>query len=77
MCDHCGCTPVHGESISIAVKGMSCNHCVESITKALNDLGNVHHVKVDLEAGQVSFALGEGADLASVKEAINNLGFEA
>ena len=76
MCDHCGCS-AHGESISIPVKGMSCQHCVDSVTKALNDLGNVHHVQVDLAAGQVSFALGEGADLATVKNAINDLGFEA
>lgn len=77
MCDHCGCTPVHGETISISVKGMHCDHCSEAVIKALNDMGNVHHVSVDLAAGQVSFALGHGADLAAIKEAINDLGFEA
>ena len=77
MCDHCGCTPAHGETISIPVKGMHCKHCAEAITKALLDLGNVHHIHVDLEQNQVGFALGHGADFATVKEAINDLGFEA
>ena len=32
----------------IKVKGMSCNHCVMAVTKALNEVDGVRDVKVDL-----------------------------
>jgi len=64
---------------TISVKGMSCNHCVMSVTKALEAIPGVSSVKVDLLSGRASFEeAGPGApvDLAVVKKAIEKIGFE-
>ena len=37
--------------IVLKIKGMSCQHCVVSISKALKDLKGVKDVKVSLEKG--------------------------
>ncbi|MDR1911857.1 MAG: cation transporter [Helicobacteraceae bacterium] len=63
------------EAVELKVSGMRCQHCVESVTKALKPL--VGEVKVDLKSGKVSF---EGdpqkIDLNAVKTAIDEIGFE-
>jgi len=64
---------------SITVKGMTCNHCLMSVTKALEAIPGVTKVKVDLLSGRASFEeAGPGApvDLAVVKKAIEKIGFE-
>lgn len=37
--------------IVLKIKGMSCQHCVVSISKALKDIKGVKDVKVSLEKG--------------------------
>ncbi len=37
--------------IVLKIKGMSCQHCVVSISKALKDLKGIKDVKVSLEKG--------------------------
>ena len=62
---------------TIEVKGMSCNHCVQSVTKALSALAGVADVKVDLTFGTATYTeAAEGTD-AAVKAAIENAGFTA
>ena len=58
----------------IAIKGMSCQHCVASVTKALEEIPGISAVSVSLEDNQASF---EGdPDKELVKEAITKIGFE-
>ena len=38
-------------NVTLKIKGMSCQHCVVSISKALKDLKGVKDVKVSLEKG--------------------------
>jgi copper chaperone len=61
---------------TIEVKGMSCQHCVMSVTKALNAVPNVKDVSVDLGAGKASFNEAAAVDLEAVKKAIVDAGFE-
>ena len=61
---------------TITVKGMSCNHCVMSVTKALEALPGVSSVKVDLLSGKASFEEAAPVDLGVVKKAIEKIGFE-
>jgi copper chaperone len=61
---------------TIIVKGMSCNHCVMSVTKALEAIPGVASVKVDLLAGKASFEETAPVDAAVVKKAIEKIGFE-
>lgn len=59
---------------SVKIKGMSCQHCVASTTKALEALSGISSVEVDLEKGEARYQ-GE-VDEQAVKEAIQKIGFE-
>lgn len=61
---------------SITVKGMSCNHCKMSVTKALEALPGVSAVNVDLLSGKATFDADPPLDPAVVKKAIEKIGFE-
>jgi copper chaperone len=60
----------------LKVKGMSCNHCVMSVTKALSKLDGVLNVKVDLQKGEVSFDNTKVLGLEKIENAIADAGFE-
>jgi len=61
---------------TIKVKGMSCNHCVMAVTKALRGLNGVTDVKVDLAAGQAVLEHDSVIDLIAVKDLIEQAGYE-
>ena len=41
---------------TVKVKGMSCQHCVASVTKALSDIEGITDVSVNLEAGEATLS---------------------
>ncbi|WP_432737007.1 heavy-metal-associated domain-containing protein [Maridesulfovibrio sp. FT414] len=61
----------------IAVKGMSCMHCVGSVEKALSGIEGVTDVKVSLENACATYEESAPVDPEKVKEIINKIGFEA
>ena len=60
----------------IKVKGMTCNHCVISVTKALNEIDGVAGVEVSLDKGEASFTEEKLVDMEKVKESIVKAGYE-
>ena len=59
---------------TVKIKGMSCQHCVGAVTKALSALPGISNVQVDLAKGEASY---EGSvDMEAVKTAISKIGFE-
>ncbi len=60
---------------TITIKGMSCQHCVASTTKALESIPGISKVKVDLDTKQAFFE-GE-VDMKLLKQVISGIGFEA
>ena len=60
---------------TIIVKGMTCNHCVESIKKTIGKIKGVDNLSIDLSSGKVSFK-NTGADIAFIQNEIKDLGFE-
>jgi copper chaperone len=42
------------EKVILRVDGISCDHCVKTITKAAEDLPSVKNVAVDVKGGTVS-----------------------
>ena len=60
----------------LKVKGMSCNHCVMSVTKALNQLEGIKNVKVDLQKGEVSFDNTKAVFHEKIEKAIESAGFQ-
>ena len=61
---------------TIKIKGMSCNHCVMAVTKALNEIEGVKKVKVDLAAGEATFDETTAADMNTVQEKVKKAGYE-
>ncbi|MBU1140795.1 MAG: heavy-metal-associated domain-containing protein [Proteobacteria bacterium] len=59
---------------TVAIKGMSCQHCVASTKKALEGVPGVTNVEVDLEKGEASYDGDVNAEV--IKEAITKIGFE-
>jgi len=60
----------------LKVKGMSCQHCVMSITKALGQVEGVKNVNVDLQKGEVRFENTKGVATAQIEKAITDAGYE-
>jgi copper chaperone len=61
---------------TVKVKGMSCQHCVASVTKALSEIEGISDVQVNLENGEATFNEQNPVDEQIVKDAISNIGFE-
>jgi len=59
----------------LKVKGMSCNHCVMTVTKALNKLDGIQNVKVDIPKGEVSFDNTKSLAPDKVEKAITDAGY--
>jgi copper chaperone len=60
----------------LKVKGMSCQHCVMSVTKALNQLEGIQNVQVDLAKGEVRFDNTKGVASDRIEKAIGDAGYE-
>ena len=61
----------------INVTGMSCDHCVQTITKALTEVNGVASVQVDLEKKVVAVDFEENqTDLKTISNKITEVGFE-
>ena len=61
---------------TIKIKGMSCNHCVMAVTKALNEIEGIEDVKVDLAKGEADFDEVRPVDMNIVRKAIKKAGYE-
>lgn len=57
------------------VEGMTCQHCVTSVTKELSTLTGVTAVEVVLEKGQVTVTSTSEMDTQAVKKAIEEAGY--
>ena len=60
----------------LKVKGMSCQHCVMSVTKVLGKLEGVQNVQVDLEKGEVRFDNTKAVATDQIVKAITDAGYE-
>ncbi|GHU79493.1 copper chaperone CopZ [Clostridia bacterium] len=61
----------------IKVDGMSCEHCVTAITKAVSALSGVSNVKVDLKAKTVTVTYDAAkTPLDKIKFEIEDQGYE-
>ncbi len=61
---------------SVKIHGMSCGHCVASVTKALNEIDGISDVQVDLGSGTATFQEEKEIALETIKDAISKIGFE-
>jgi copper ion binding protein len=60
----------------LKVNGMSCQHCVMSVTKVLNQLEGIKNVQVDLQQGEVRFENPNAVPSDRINKAIEDAGYE-
>lgn len=61
---------------TITVSGMTCGHCVNSVTEELSKIAGVKEVKVDLDSGIVDITSESELAQADLTEAIQEAGYE-
>lgn len=63
-------------TITIPIGGMSCQHCVASVSGKLSAMPGVESVTVNLGRGEAVVS-GVGLDIPALRAAIEELGFDA
>jgi len=58
------------------VTGMTCEHCVSSVTEEVQEIPGVEQVDVVLETGSLTVTASEPVDDAAVKTAVEEAGYQ-
>jgi copper chaperone len=61
---------------TFTVKGMTCSHCVQSVTDELSALPGVSGVQVDLPSGGVTVTSAAPLSDEAVRAAVDEAGYE-
>jgi copper chaperone len=58
------------------VTGMTCGHCVASVTEEVQEIPGVENVEVVLETGSLTVTSAEPVDDAAVRTAVEDAGYQ-
>ena len=58
------------------VTGMTCGHCVASVTEEVQEIAGVEDVAVDLASGAVTVTSAEPLDETAVRAAVEEAGYQ-
>lgn len=58
------------------VTGMTCGHCVKSVTEEVSTINGVTDVAVDLPTGAVTVTSDRDLDTAEVRAAVEEAGYQ-
>jgi copper chaperone len=58
------------------VTGMTCGHCVASVTEEITEIEGVSDVAVDLPTGAVTVTSDQPLDQAQVRAAVEEAGYQ-
>jgi copper ion binding protein len=61
---------------SYTVTGMTCEHCVRSVTEEVSEIDGVQRVDVDLESGRLTVTSQDPLPVDDVREAVTEAGYE-
>lgn len=64
------------QTTSYTVTGMTCGHCVASVTEEVQEIPGVEHVDVVLETGALTVTSAETLDDATVRAAVEEAGYQ-
>jgi copper ion binding protein len=64
------------ETRTFTVTGMTCSHCVASVTEEVSEVPGVEAVDVVLETGTLSVTSSDAVDDAAVKAAVEEAGYQ-
>jgi copper chaperone CopZ len=63
------------ETQQYTVTGMTCGHCVASVTEEVQEVPGVKHVEVVLETGALTVTASRTVDDAAVQAAVEEAGY--
>ena len=63
------------ETSTYTVTGMTCGHCVASVTEEITEIAGVETVDVVLESGRVTVTSSQPLDPAAVEAAVEEAGY--
>ena len=63
------------ETHTFTVTGMTCAHCVASVTEEVQEVAGVESVDVVLDTGALT-VMGEGLDDARIRDAVEEAGYQ-
>jgi copper chaperone len=58
------------------VSGMTCDHCVSSVTEEVSELAGVSDVQVDLASGRLTVTADQPLDPDAVRAAVEEAGYQ-
>lgn len=58
------------------VRGMTCEHCVRSVTEEVEAIDSVLDVSVDLATGRLDIRSNKEVDVDTVRAAVDEAGYE-
>ena len=61
---------------TLKVTGMTCGHCVASVTEEVQEIDGVQDVEVVLETGALTVTSAQPLDEATVREAVEEAGYQ-
>ncbi len=60
---------------TIKIQGMSCQHCVMSVSKALNSIPGLRNVQVNLATGEATFENTQNISQEKIRQAVEDAGY--
>lgn len=63
-------------SATYVVSGMSCEHCVQSVTEEVGEIDGVSDVDVDLASGELTVTSANELSSQDVRDAVAEAGYE-
>lgn len=63
-------------SSTFTVVGMTCSHCVMSVTEEINQIPGVSDIDVELATGRLTVSSDGDLDPARVQEAVEEAGYQ-
>jgi copper chaperone len=61
---------------TMKIQGMTCQHCVMAVTKALGKLPGLKNLKVDLAKGEATFENAQNIPRDSIRQAVEDAGYK-
>lgn len=63
-------------SNTFTVAGMTCSHCVMSVTEEVTQVGGVQDIQVDLATGRMTVVSEVEIDPAAIEAAVQEAGYQ-
>ncbi len=64
------------DTANYTVTGMTCAHCVSSVTEEIQEIPGVENVDVVLETGTLTVTSSQSLDDAAVRAAVEEAGYQ-